>query len=947
MRVLKASAGSGKTFNLAGTYIRLLMESEDRYAYRHILAVTFTNKATSEMKSRILRDLGKLAETDEKARRILTDILHDYSAFAVSTIDKFFQQALKAFSREIGQFASYQIELDKDSLVTEAMDRILDGLTEDQKELIGWLKASVMDRIEQGQRFSIDDGLLEMGRLLKTDEYRTLKEKYGIQDADAFTKERLGTLRTAARKIISEFHAKVKKEAEAVKGTISNAKALGYLEPYLAGFRQWEEVPEPKKTLAKACPDSAFMDCFGEPFKRYLTARQLDRLIFSLGLAGEFHKEFEALLKEKNVMPLDDSNTILRDIIDGSDAPFVYEKLGVRYEHFLLDEFQDTSSIQWDNFLPLLKESESNARENLIVGDVKQSIYRWRDSDWRLLGREVVRVFPEAEVKPLDSNWRSAKNVVGFNNAFFTFAAEKLGTADIYDDVRQIVKSEDPQEGHVRVSFTDDQGAMVLESIRDARNAGALWSDIAILVRNKKEGAAMAALLIDSGIPVISDDSLALKSSVVVRRLTSLLSFIENPGNAVGGFLAASMNIEYPSSYHSLVDLCENLLRALKDYDPESFEGETLFIQAFMDDLQEWVGVNGNNLLYYLKHWEESNPYIGSPENDASVRILTIHKSKGLEFPYVIFPFAEKVTLFKDGVHWCHLGKEALGEAGEGLYPVRLGSGSLNTMFAADYEEEKKMQAVDNINVFYVALTRAEKVLHVITKEPSKAFKTALDKGTQSYGNFGELLYEFCTKSEDFKLGEMYDFSRMERKSEGEKELDFPASYPSVPVGDRLQPSDDAKDFFGEDGLTGAAASARINGIALHKILSEIDSIDGLRAAVDRAVLDGALDVAQGEDAFELLSARISAHPEWFFLSPAGRTSRNEVTLFDADGRECRPDRVVFNGEAVTVIDYKFGEERDSYRRQVGHYCKLYRQMGYENVLGYVWYIHEDRIVAV
>ena len=406
-----------------------------------------------------------------------------------------------------------------------------------------------------------------------------------------------------------------------------------------------------------------------------------------------------------------------------------------------------------------------------------------------------------------------------------------------------------------------------------------------------------------------------------------------------------------------------------------------------MDDLQEWVGVNGNNLLYYLKHWEESNPYIGSPENDASVRILTIHKSKGLEFPYVIFPFAEKVTLFKDGVHWCHLGKEALGEAGEGLYPVRLGSGSLNTMFAADYEEEKKMQAVDNINVFYVALTRAEKVLHVITKEPSKAFRTALDKGTQSYGNFGELLYEFCTKSEDFKLGEMYDFCRMERKSEGEKELDFPASYPSVPVGDRLQPSDDAKDFFGEDGLTGAAASARINGIALHKILSEIDSIDGLRAAVDRAVLDGALDVAQGEDAFELLSARISAHPEWFFLRgaergaetasaslrphhsatrngppsysadggmgfstplrPAGRASRNEVTLFDADGRECRPDRVVFNGEAVTVIDYKFGEERDSYRRQVGHYCKLYRQMGYENVLGYVWYIHEDRIVAV
>ena len=945
MKVLKASAGSGKTYRLSKFFISLLLSSDDRYAYRHILAVTFTNKVTAEMKGRILRDLHELSADNEKARRVLVDILHDYSAFSVSTIDKFFQQTLKAFSREIGQFSAYQVELDRDSLIQEAMDRILDGLTEDKKDLVEWLRHSVVSAVEQGRRFSIDEGLFEMGARLKSEEHRELCEKYGIDDAGAFSKKRLAEIRKACRKVIDDFHRKVEEEAAKVAPAISSARALGYLEPYLAGFKQWEAVPEPKKTLVKACPDSLFVGLFGEPFRVYNTARLLDGLIFSLGLSGEFVREFDALLKEKSVMPLEDSNTILRDIIDGSDAPFVYEKLGVRYEHFLLDEFQDTSNIQWSNFLPLLRESESRNGGSLIVGDVKQSIYRWRDSDWKLLGEKVLEEFPHADVEALDSNWRSVESVVEFNNRFFEFAAGMTGNAHIYSDVGQHVRSSDPQKGGVHLSFTDDQGAEILSSIGRAREAGAMWQDIAVLVRNRKDGSAIASLLIENGVPVISDDSLSLKSSLVVRRLSSLLHCFENPSNSVGSFLAKSMGVEFPSNYHSLVDLCEGLLRSLKEYDPESFEGETLLIQAFMDDLQSWVQVNGNNLRYYLQHWDESDPYVGSPENADSVRVLTIHKSKGLEFPYVIFPYAEKVTLYKESVHWCWLDASgtALGETVNGIYPVCLGESASRTLFSDSYEAERKMQAIDNINVFYVALTRAVKYLHVISAVPPKTFRDGLDKGAPVYKNFAEMLFAFCGKSCDCEYGGMYDFNLMERKT-GRGGQEFPASYPSIPLAGRLSASEDALDYFGADGSTGASASARLMGIVLHNVLSGIDTAADIPGEIARAVSGGLLSEEDGRMAQEELQARVKAHPEWF---REGLSARNEHSLYAPDGSEYRPDRVVFTEDGVIVVDYKFGAEKPAYLRQVRRYIDIYRKMGYGNVSGAVWYVREDKVIDV
>ncbi len=935
IKILKASAGSGKTYALAHYYLSLLTQ---RYAYRHILAVTFTNKATAEMKNRILKFL---AESDEPAKKeMLRDILHDYSAFSVSTIDKFFQQALKAFAREIGQVADYQIDLDKKSLIHEAMDSILDGLSPSDTELLDWLRRSVSDKLSQGNRVNIEGTLYEIGE-------RLMMGEAGSPEVliKQFSKENLEKIRLNCNSIIKDFTTELNEAAKLVE--VKKAYSVKQLAPYLEGFETYEKIGLPGKSLMDEAKGTSFIDLLtGDRYRWYCTAWLLRDMAFSLGLAGEFFRSFKELLKEKNIMVLDESNTILQDIIAGSDAPFVYEKMGVRYESFLLDEFQDTSNIQWSNFRPLLRESEANNHRNLIVGDVKQSIYRWRDSDWRLLAHKVEEDFPRAETDALDCNWRSCSTIVNFNNEFFKFASKAIGREELYADVKQEVRSDDPQKGLVRVSFCDnaDQIQMVLDSIGDAIKAGAGYGDIAVLVRANQEGGTIAKALIEAGIPVISDDSLSLQSSVILRKLTGILANHENPDDRINSYLAEKESIIFPSEYHSLVDLCECLLRQLRESSPEDFDGETLYIQAFMDDLREWTAANGNELRFYLEHWNEAKLTISSPAVSTAVRVITVHKSKGLEFPWLIFPYANKVGFYKAGWHWCKLDTEGtpfIPEAA-GLYPVELKSDAANTLFSADYEAEQEMQLVDNLNIFYVALTRAEKCLHVIAANPSKKFKDSL-KGTPDYKDFSQLLYHFCGQMDDISYGEPYVFSVRDDIS---PLTELPFTYVSIPIGDRLKASVDASDFFGPDGAVGTAASPRRNGIAIHGILSSVQTADELRGAVDDAVLDGQLTPEEGEEVFTLLSERIAAHPEWF----ADR-GLNETAVIGADGQERRPDRVILGKDGVTIIDYKFGEstpENDArYSRQVSGYMKIFQSLGYDKVSGVVWYVVPNKLVTL
>lgn len=700
-------------------------------------------------------------------------------------------------------------------------------------------------------------------------------------------------------------------------------------------------------------------------------------------------------------MCLDDSNEILRDIINGSDAPFIYEKTGLRYDHFLLDEFQDTSRVQYDNFLPLLDESDSKGGKNLIVGDVKQSIYRWRGSDWNLLNKEIREHFRNVKDDSLDTNWRSLKNVVEFNNTLFKTIAQVLdkeGIAEIYSDVKQKVAPKHSSGGSVDVTFVpaaergsnepDRQMQQIMDRIVSLRNNGASLRDIAILVRGNAEGEKIAAALLENSIAVITDESLKVKKSATVRKMMSLMSYVDNPADKVNGYLAGQLNISMPSSYRSLIDLAEYFLRELKLKDGEGWKNEVPHIQSFMDAVQEYVSGYDNSLHNFLKYWEDKDPSISSPSAGDAVRIMTVHKSKGLAFPYVILPYAEKITFYKSSRMWCapDLEDTPLAGVAEGVYDVMLSAKTGQTCFADHYSQEKFMQLVDNVNILYVALTRAEKGMHIISSMPGKSRLEKIVSDVPEFSNFSEVIFWFLSCSgvmsgvesktetdEDtgkqtihFFYGEEFDFSTLRRENDSVEAFvpsagnEFPSVplNPSVPVTDpddgemvdirevgRLKFSVDSLDFFAE-GKAGMEASARLRGIVLHDILSRVSVPSDLDAAVTHSVDCGDLDLSQKDEIASLLRERIESKPEWF--SSEGIEVLNETTLIDTDGKMYRPDRVVTASDGtVRIVDYKFGEHHRSYERQLMRYSDIWRRMGYEKVTASLWYVQTDEIVRV
>ena len=1063
IQIMKASAGSGKTFNLARKYITLLFRKNDRAAYRHILAVTFTNKATDEMKSRILRELhilstdpsssgylkwfipgmfpaeqlegldpadfvtelpgrpGVPVTTDslkECAREMLCAILHDYSAFSISTIDRFFQQTLKAFSREIGQFSSYQVELDKDLLISETVDRIFDSLTDDSPHLLRWLTDCAIEQVENGGSYDITRSLVKMASRLKSDQYRDLAEARGVDGNSTYSYENLQKIRKLCRSVITGFRKTVMDRADAAISAMENCglRAEDFYRGFpkvLYSYRDLDGnavISAPETFLARgADPESWFpkarqKDCrekadgleipFGEfcslfedGFRIYNTARLIAGQLYELGLSADIDREFNAVLKDNNVLSIDDSNLILKNIIDGSDAPFVYEKTGVRYENFLLDEFQDTSRIQWENFRPLLENSHSQNFENLIVGDVKQSIYRWRGSEWKLLHESLEQDMPGCVTSVLDSNFRSCRKIVEFNNAFFPYAAGRLDAqygsgnviSGIYSDVCQKTASKSGDEGIVEISFAvrDRQTDAVLKIIERLTDAGAGYGDIAVLVRNNISGARVAEDLIRHSVPVVTDDSLKVKSSSVVRRMVSLMAYMDNPRNTLGSYLANSMNIRIPDRYRSLPDLCESIARAMQKEDEAGFTAEATYVQSFVDCVLDYSSKNGNSLHDFLAYWDGADPNVCSPALSDAVRIITVHKSKGLDFGYVIFPFAETVTLYRPSDVWCSpdFSDTDLAPAGNCIFDVSLSESSSATLFAPDYRREKLMQYIDNLNIFYVALTRAVKGMHVIAEYPSASFLKSMEKGAPDSRNMSHVLYSYIheagvrtgfregeLKSEDipesFVTGEMPSFASGQADAGGKPSLQ--SSYPSYPLnpevpeedgglpGNRLVFSTDSQDYFSEEGRYGLYSSGRLRGIILHRILASVNVEDDLHKAVSDAIASGFLPEDEAEEAEKILSSKIRSVADRKWFSGDGVKILNEVSLIDSDGSLYRPDRVLVGEDGkVTVLDYKFGAKEHGHRRQVLRYADMWKRKGYAEVSAYLWYVMEDEVVEV
>lgn len=1080
LNIYRASAGSGKTFQLTKDYIFLLFDAlgNNPRPHRRILAVTFTNKATAEMKSRILKELHALSagdksdyradlmeaysltgnEVDSRAKKILTGILHDYSSFSISTIDKFFQQVVRSFAREIGVSGGYNIELDTSLTLQQALDNLYGSLSDaDNKQLLAWMTDFLQEQIEDGRSWRVDNDIMELGKEIFKENYqhkvREIREK--LHD-----KTFLQRYRKKLREIISAFENNVVSNAESAllilarfgltkddfKGkymfsTLERLKNKGFSisNSFINYAESAENCYSPKQTPSKSADiDSAFpelkihldalIDLFSTEIVFYNSAKIILRHISTLGILADLASQISKLTSEQNIMLLSDTNLLLNKIIDNSETPFVYERTGVNIDHYMIDEFQDTSAMQWKNFLPLVANSLAYDKKNMLVGDVKQSIYRWRNSDWKLLDTRVNEDFSAQQTnqKTLETNWRSDRNIIRFNNLFFKKASVKLQEklndnineavgenpelqklSDVithaYSDVEQQV-SKHATDGYVQLQFLEKDGVkeewqelvlakipILLENLVDR---GFKPNDIAFLVRNNVHATTLTNNLItykDSpfarpgfSYEVVGSEGLMIASSPSVNFIIAVLRLILNPQDDVSRTI---MQYEYQvgklkrsedeavrmyfekaetatvksSLFSDEENACLNEISRLALYEAteklistfnlEDWHQETVFLQAFQDVIFKFVNSSNADLNSFLRWWDENceKQFIDAPENENAFRVMTIHKSKGLDFKVVIVPFCSwslDASAYSSPLLWCETEVEPFNELP--LMPVKYSSGLKNTIFQNEYFDEQMHQFVDNLNLAYVAFTRARNEMYCFCELP-KPNKS----GEMPFKSVSDLLYLCLNENPEFENGWNEEGTILEvgeptlavyKEKKQTSEVKKQTSYPITDSSKRLKIKHTSADYW----KTVPISESRVNyGTIMHEILQKTIRRGDEEKAIAEQVAAGKITGLELSELRKEL-ARFWSQPEvneWF-AHDVEVLNENPVLL--PTGEVFRPDRVILRGNAATVIDYKFGEEeRTFHTRQLKQYVGFLKEMGYDEVQGKIYYVVLGKVVEL
>lgn len=1003
INICKASAGAGKTHKLTGEYIKLLFRKP--FAYRNILAVTFTNKATDEMKQRILKELHNLSVSGRKsdylkdimeltgkdevwvrkqAGDILVSILHSYSSFWVTTIDKFFQQVMRSFAKELGKMATYNVELDQKSVLSLAVDRMFSDLDlEQNSSLLEWLIEYSLEAVENGCMWDVKKDIVKLADEIFSEDFKMVKEEC-LQQGGELSLQGVSDFKKRLQQTVKHFESQLKDmceqgqkimsdnglQAEEFAGkSKSNFKYLNRAELMI---KTGKIVPPPfgeqynnldEWYSGKKCPPAieaayngglndvlgGLLNLFEEGYRSYKTACLVLRNVNVVGILNDIYMRIQEYCREKNVVLLSESTELLNKIIDGSDTPFVYEKIGTRIENFMLDEFQDTSLMQWKNFYPLLCNSISEGNDNLIVGDVKQSIYRWRGSDWSILGSRIYNEFAKGEIDDdeLEFNYRSAAPIIEFNNDFFDYCSKACqniyngkdeGVIEgIYRGFGQKLPEGKRKQGSVTIDFVDgnkdtfhsDALALLVEKIAEYLERGYRKKDMAVLVRKGSEGNEVAEALLSAGYDIISSDSLFIKMSGAVQKVISLLREVENsPG----------IELWEGMEEYSLYQLCEGIIRECLT--PE-LRNDVAFLQAFLDLVLEFTNSEGTNLTQFLQWWDEFGVKctISAPDDMDAIRIMTIHKSKGLGFDVVLIPFLkEKLdheNIFAPNL-WCNCNSVPV--------PVKYSKAMCDTEYAGKYENEKINKFVDSLNTVYVAFTRPKRELYVVA--PESHMKKG---GSYTVDSVSDLLYAYYRKYKDTRgwkegimMGEPSELPA-EEESLQKIAVEAPFSHSIVSTASRT---------VSQQGEIGDGESIREHGIAMHYVFSLVTDYSSIEEAVERAVAEG-VSTCGKEELKEMVASKIGSVEEYGWFKE-GNTIYNECSILTEEGQERRPDRVIVNGGSATVVDYKFGEysgddtwQLNSYKKQVSGYKQLLTRMGYANVQGYIWYISSDKVISV
>ena len=1105
LKICKASAGSGKTFTLAVEYIKHLVK--DPTAYRKILAVTFTNKATAEMKQRITSQLYGISrglddskdyvekitsDNDIKAwyeqlckkngttppqleelvrdncRKALTMIIHDYHRFRIETIDSFFQTIIRELAHDLNLTANLKVELDQQGALKEGVSRVIEAIC-DNKTIRQRVLAYVSNKMEDNKNWTISSDLEKFGKNIFDENFlkfgKELREKLNNPEFMQKYKEEIdrlfnSTLRTM-KESGDEFFSSCKRHGltcEDFSNKSRNAvwsfykKLQDFKNVKLSSFDINKTLIKHTENAENWSKDSKVQAIVGQEqwitklkdailqVRTYLTSYEIRRHLNQLSLINTIGQKVNDAIGDRGEFLLANTNHFLNEMIDESDVPFIYERTGTHFEHIMIDEFQDTSVLQWENFKPIIKNCLDANHECLIVGDVKQSIYRWRNGEWSILNNmgtdPQLKSFVEDD--PLDTNYRSADRVITFNNRFFekacellsdTYANKEGGNADdiksAYDKCEQKIPSfKEKGQGYVRIELKKElesdediekwQCERIAANVEQLLKAGVPQNKIAILVRENKYISPIcdyfdheAGLINDEQVKIVSIEAYRLSSSPAVRLIILALKMLQNPEEKLFRALLTyhyqtdvqnnssittdfdqlfindieSLNSFLPKELTEHVDelaltplyeLCKRLYSILSLH---QIEGQDAYLFAFYDHVTHYLEGHNTDTETFLSQWDET--LSEKTINDGSaegIRIMSIHKSKGLEFHSVIIPFASwTVTNSKknsNNLIWIKPEQSPFNESP--LVPISLSSFMKLTFFADDYKKELLKQYVDSLNLLYVALTRASENLIVISNSTSKPAKDSQNKSktkkkeeiSTMFHVLSQAMPEGWTDISDpadqtfsifeEKVAKIVGFHQKKKQTDNVMtakpemhQLDFSSGNSKG----EFRQSNKSKRFIQGEDIDEHRTKFLDEGILFHAILSEIQTSDDVNRAVARLDMEGCFDsVSHREDVKRLVQKAFqdSRSSQWF--DPKWTViNENAIIYKDGNGKisSCRPDRVITDGKETIVIDYKTGIYHSSHEEQVRGYMNLLNQMGYPNVKGFLWYIRQQSIVPV
>lgn len=1064
LTIYKSSAGSGKTFTLVLEYLKLIILEPGQY--RHVLAVTFTNKATEEMKNRIIASLGKLATHSEEwlqgdvyyerlkeylddhaegreltvpkqARKALNLILNDYSNFAISTIESFFQRIIRAFARELNIPLGYDVEMRQEVVLEEIINSTLLEVGQDP-DLTKLFVEFVGRNLTEEKSWKVDQEVKNLGFEIFKENFQELIVQLGDGKIDV-SLDALLKLSKEVRGIRERFEKKMlalseealqyiydngldtkdfKNGDKGVLGYFLNIKKRQDYEPGKRARNGYEDEGEWVTKTSKRRDVLLGMvqgklqpllrqsiDHFDQHFAIYNSALQVSRTIYSFGVLNNLREKLSEYRRENAQLIISDTNFLLNDIVSNhfDHAPFIYEKVGTQFNHYLLDEFQDTSEMQWKNIFPLLHESLSYQYKSLIVGDVKQSIYRWRNGDWKLLldkvEGDVRKINMVAQIENLQNNWRTSKEIVEFNNSFFKQAANILGhefEGDnkfemAYQEVRQVAKKT-RYPGWVEVNFFQkstpknglahwkDQSLDHLgEKLDDIKADGFHFGDVTVLVRTNGEGVKVAEYLQEKGIQVVSAESLLLVSDPKVRMIQALLQYLNHEDDVVamaGLIYYFRQIIEGEDVSHQWFDEIDKKLdeilppkeklrlRQLPVYACveeilnlfPALKGEAnAYLQGFLDAVLAYATGQDASISGFLNWWEKekNKRSINAAPNPYAVQIMTVHKSKGLEFPIVFMPFADwKLTPEGRGVLWV----QPKGEPYDAFsfFPVHPNNHLLKSIFADAYQEELIASKLDNLNIAYVAFTRAKYRLYVNSQKPGKKY----DPGEVGMSSLNRLIHqaiqamqENAQESEDenqYTWGKTFNYSQIDLKERKEKKTRASELEPiSETLTDwehniRIKYQINPEDFRSFESDSAQVREGNLLHDALHRVVLREDT----EIAAHSIFLKGFVDEV-GKKKLKMRLDDVVNHlaaMDWF---SGNWEVKNEAEIITSMGKILRPDRVMIQNGLAVVVDYKTGLPRESHLKQVQRYKDVLGQMGYKKVKGYLYYLSLNSVDEV